>query len=293
MKLSYTKIKTSVLIFWLLGLTLGTESFAYHLDDHRAITQQAFKEIATCFPKSSALLDIQWLVTGDLDEDTDLVTKWFFYSHYFNPYKHLAMARGDSAARVRNLSAYLTPGTSNSLDVSEIEDLGHLIHHFQDMTVPAHVVPVSHGFFDGFESFQFAGDIASGMSCDQIAALAESDLQTILRETAIQTLASVRENSVDVVAVTNGIENHLNLGLSAFWMESPNDRFGDYGILGNNFGKSNFVLDGVEYRVSPQFAPDFKQRQLRLAVVATLRGLMWQLSPLLMAENPTCLSGVL
>ena len=197
------------------------------------------------------------------------------------------MWRADSAARVADLTPQLTQNAS-TYSSDEVGDLGHLIHHFQDATVPAHVVPVAHSFWDGFETFDFKGDISSGLTCDQIAAFSDTDLETILHDTAVQTLQFVRASVVNITATTDGIDNQIAASLSAFWIESADNNFGQYGYLGNNFGKAKFTVNEINYSVPADFAPTFKQHQMRAAVVATLRGLMWQLGPKLIAGQKVC-----
>jgi hypothetical protein len=127
---------------------------AYHIEEHRTITNQAFQEVAHCFPRAEALLNVEWMANGDVEEDTDLFSKWLFYSHYYNPNKQLNMRRYDSAERVSGLSSNLRNPAINGADADEMSELGHMIHHFQDATVPAHVVPVDHSLWDGFETYK-------------------------------------------------------------------------------------------------------------------------------------------
>lgn len=242
-----------------LALT-SWSALAYHLDDHEAVTHEAFQELIQCFPKAAAMLNVEWMVQGDLDEDTNLFNKWLFYSHYYNPNKKLDMRRADSSERVGALSSTLHQPATDSVDYSEMSDLGHMIHHFQDATVPAHVTPVDHSMWDGFETYK-VGSTSSGYTCAQIASLGGDDPLVILKETALTTLSNIQNWQYGV----------------GFWQESDDDQFGVYGALGNNFGQTSFRQGGRDYQIDAETYQTFKQRQMQLAVRATIRGLMWEL----------------
>jgi hypothetical protein len=256
----------------LLLLAFNLSAHAYHVDEHRVITRQAFKELTACFPKAKPLLSIELIVNGDADEDLDVFTKWLFYSHYYNPNKKLDMRRADSADRVSTLSSTLRTPKNARPNLLEMSDLGHMIHHLQDSTVPAHVVPVDHSLWDGFERYK-SGDFTSGLTCDEITALAASDALTILKDTALSTLSNISGSQYG----------------PGFWVESKSNAFGSYGYLGNNFGEVDFDNDGVSYHIDDSVYVAFKTAQLQLATQATIRGLMWELGGDLKKTNDLCL----
>lgn len=271
------------LIFLLVILAPSAQ--AYHIDDHKAIMHQAFVELADCFQNASTLLDLEWLSSGDVDEDTDLLEKWTTYSHYYNPYKKLNMIREDSSGRIDDLAPEFRH--TGFISTNEMSDLGHAIHHFQDMTVPSHVVPVSHWLFDGFETYDFSGDISSGWTCEDLVAMQQSDMLTILRETAIQTLTNISNSKLTFVSTVGDVKNTVQTDATAFWQESDNDDFGEYGYLGNNFGQTQFSAGDIGYQVSNDYYASFKQTQMKLAVQASLRGLLWELGPDFAASMPS------
>ena len=252
----------------------GHSAMAFHLGDHERITVQAYNEFVRCF--SGVPLDKDILVDGNLNEDTDIVTKGLIYSHFYSPKKKLDMWREDSSGRILNLEPSLAQCRNNSAKWTEYEvfDLGHVIHHFQDMAVPSHVVPVGHSFFDGFESFKIRGDISSGWSCAEIAASRDSELEKILDDTARATLKSVAGFRVEAVDANAHTTRHFR-GFD-FWQESHDNGFGDYGPLGNNFGNTgDIVTDLGIFYISQEAFRAFKQEQMKQAVRASLRGLAW------------------
>ena len=267
-----------------VALTLGAlwpqAAQAYHLGDHKRIALQAVSEINHCYPGLISEFHSFVLWTSDLDEDIDILRKDFVYSHYFNPYKHLNMWRYDSSVRVSRLEKALLEDAAGGDNGGFLvyAHLGHAIHQLQDMTVPAHVVPVAHWLNDGFEKFPFKGDISSGLSCNQLKQLpsatnAAPDLNTLLIRTAKQTLASVAAIRLKI------LRNNKPEWISgaAFWQESSNNDFGHYGVLGNNYGRSSFVVNGVHYVIpnAQKFYAKFKQQQMKLATRVSAQALYW------------------
>lgn len=262
------------IISLIAGAVMGCSAMAFHLGDHERMTVQAYNEFVKCF--KGVAFDRDTLVDGNLSEDTDLITKGLIYSHFYSPKKKLDIWREDSSGRILNLEPSLMQCKMNPSTWTnyEIFDLGHVIHHFQDMAVPAHVVPVGHSLFDGFESYKVSGDISSGWSCAEIAASRNSDLENILNDTAFETLKAIDDYHFEGVDA-NTHKARLFSG-KYFWMESTDNGFGSYGLMGNSFGTTDdIVTDFGIFYVSEEAFRSFKHQQMKLAVRASLRGLAW------------------
>lgn len=257
----------------------ATSAFAFQLGDHRLVMAQAYREFVNCFPEFKDRLNYSWLENADVNEDLDLVNKELFYSHFYNPNKKLRMWRKDSSGRIEDLKPSLLQcrATNEKLSSDNVSDLGHMVHHFQDMAVPAHVVPVNHSFWDGFENFPVAGDISTDMSCDEILAAGAAEPEDILRETAEATLNAIA--TWKVPAMTESRQVVAPIEGSEFWIEASDDSFGSYGMVGNHFGDTEFTRDAETVIVSKSSFDNFKRDQMRLAVAATVRGLVWALKP--------------
>lgn len=264
---------------FVLLLTIAANSFAFQFFDHKKITRQAVQEFVACFPETRDLLNYDALIRGNLNEDLDLINKELFYSHYYNPFKDIKMFRSDSAGRVRDLEPQLEQASYRRVTASELSRLGHAIHHFQDMAVPSHVVPVKHSFFDGFERLKVDGEISSRWSCEDLRNHSSTSLSHILHSTAVQTIENIENARLEVRAVIDGNLNSISADGGAFWIQAPGDDFGEYGFLGNHFGQNHFWHDGAEYNVPENFATEFKRQQMRLAVRSTLKALAWLLVP--------------
>lgn len=155
---------------------------------------------------------------------------------------------------------------------------GRLIHHMQDMATPSHVVPVYHGgkLKDQYEVFceplaeVFKTDLvekgASGSSGYQVT-LTKDEINTFIERyevvcqdagdrhplytlytfVASQTLEYLLANQFNYRE--NGEEKTGDWSL--FWQEnavnnsSDHQGFGNFGPLGNNFGKAAFTVDSM------------------------------------------------
>ncbi|MEM1231096.1 MAG: hypothetical protein AAGI15_11200 [Pseudomonadota bacterium] len=115
-------------------------------------------------------------------------------------------------------------------------DLGRIANYVQDVTSPAHAVPVYTGRFwrfslsDRFDGFRVDKDALAGTLTDLCEAVLPlpDDFQSVLRARADETLAAVR-------APIPGMPAQW----SAFWRPSKDPAsFGDYGRAGNNFGRA-------------------------------------------------------
>lgn len=73
----------------------------------------------------------------------------------------------------------------------------------------------------------------------------------------------------------------------AFWVESTDNEFGTYGVLGNSFGDAKIQTDQSDVLVSDGVYREFKRQQMKLAVRATLRGLVWAFNPQTLVAQAT------
>ena len=268
-------MKTLILISLLFA---GQYAHAFGLSDHKRIMLQAVAEFNACLSGSIDSLSSGVLWMSDLDEDLNVIRKDLFYSHYYNPEKPLKMFRYDSSVRVKVLAKEIEvdDGLYGRYNDFSLTDLGHLIHHVQDMAAPPHVVPVSHGLTDGFEqNTEVSGEISSGLSCYEIKKLS-ARYTDIHQWTAQATLNKVRSSSfwIQVQPLNSGgqIIKAL-LSVISFWAPSSDSSFGEYGILGNVYGQNQFTVADKTYKVAPDFYQEFKRQQLKLAVQGSLRSL--------------------
>ncbi len=112
--------------------------------------------------------------------------------------------------------------------------LGRIVNYVQDMTSPAHVVPVFTARWwrwdisDRFDRYPVDVDAVSAAVGDDCADLeaAPEDWDALLSATAERTLSAVREQIPG-----------LPVSWQAFWRIGEPGGFGGYGGAGNNFGR--------------------------------------------------------
>ena len=254
-------------------------AYGFQLGDHKRITYQAVDELLRCVPSAADLLSTRWILFGNLEEDLNVAKKGLVYSHYYHPHKELTMARYDSMARISALQTSLMQRAEDgsSAGIFGMMELGQTIHHLQDMAVPLHVLPVAHGMSDGFEGFSINADISSGLGCDQIGSVIVTAPEALLKETALETLAMVGTETIDIEAAKNGQLTKLKVTGRDFWQEGTGTEFGDYGKLGNVFGMTEFRVASVDFRVRHDDYVAYKQNRMKHAVRATIRALAWRL----------------
>jgi len=258
-------------------LSPASKAQAFGLDDHAWVTVIAAEEVRSCLgPQSLTQETTLSLSEENLGEDLAFIQKFTTYSHYFHPEGALRFTfRYDSSVRVGKLQERLLDlGTMTFWNRSDLlHAAGVVLHHIQDMAVPAHVVGVTHGMDDGFESYDVRDVLpprSTGLlehdDCLRISRLAdEQDYLSIQRGLAEQTLRLSRTGSLGVLE--KGLP--ARLPLSAFWSEQPASGWGAYGFLGNHFGENWFLVNHVDYEISREEYRSFKLARLRAAVDAT------------------------
>lgn len=161
-------------------------------------------------------------------------------------------------------------------EASFFSDLGRIANYVQDVTSPAHAVPVYTGRFwrfslsDRFNGFRVDKDALAAeleSACEDALPLPQS-FEAVLREVADSTLSAV-----------NAPITGMPAQWSAFWRPSKDPSgFGDYGRAGNNFGRAvQFrCADGARC-VLLEDDPLYRRFALarhRAAVVGTLQALL-------------------
>ncbi len=259
-------------------ILVTSEASAFRLPEHERITRRAVLEFNHCFDNALSRTTENTLVSANKSEDTDLINKWLWYSHFYHPEKPLEdMRRYDSSVRVNELEAEIKKLLwPLKQDNSELyTQMGYVVHHFQDMASPLHVVPVMHGLGDKFEAYvlteeEFQNYMPENIDCTIYTTLNDVNLFTILKETAAKTLAKARDY---LFAFKDGQLGKLRW--KAFWKESEDNSFGQYGFLGNVFGVTKIKTSLHSYDIAESEYKDFTAGQLRLGINATERALYW------------------
>ncbi len=253
---------------FVFSFVFSKAALAFHLGDHTIITQQALKEFEKCYPRIFQKEEPFFLLTSDLEEDINVVRKDLLFSHYFNPDKVLPMFRKDSLARITDLATDIKNDQNSILLYMHV---GHALHHLQDMSVPAHVTPITHGFNDTFETYEVKKqNLESGLSCQELEKLARQvpALSELLVAAARNTLNEIEKLTVPITRVDNSGTVNFSVPGKTFWQSVDGNEFGRYGSLGEHFGEIEVSFTGnIKIKVPEKFYEDFKNHALQKAVI--------------------------
>ncbi len=151
----------------LAALVISFDAQAFRLEEHATLTRLAATEFEICYPGLLDISSIDALVDSNLNEDRNLPRKWLQYSHFYNPTKPILDLRkfpsevsasdfrlGQLQTTIEGISISSAQTAAGIMDFfkQSLPELGHAIHHIQDMASPPHVVPVMHDLRDRYES---------------------------------------------------------------------------------------------------------------------------------------------
>jgi hypothetical protein len=253
-------------------LASAPSAFAFHVPEHVKITSRAVDQLRKCglLPEAWGPDWTQAVVRADEDEDYNFLRKWSHYSHYYNPLHPIEQSRADSSASVGESAQEIAAQPGDPLAVNQL--IGRIIHHVQDASVPAHVVPVAHASSDGFELFAIDSFYSEPLSPADCPALEAAEPLRLLHDNAMATLEALNEPfafQVDRVPQTD-------LWLGAFWEAGQGNAFGRYGTLGNSFGKLELPMaDGRTASFVAEEYARFKRARVSAAVKATAAAILW------------------
>ena len=292
-------------------------------NDHEKITKFATKNFKHLFTSEfKKLLEVEekrsYIAEGSKKEDEGVFVRsknWHFYraenSHYLKPFP-LLLGLGTIHPSSRNRFIEHTTTLANKRDTSNIESIfllaGRIIHHIQDMSTPAHVIPIYHGptiypvHFpskkDGFENFS-ENHIDNYLQTSKIS-ITHNDQDRIIKESnnnmislydlvANRTLEYLESDNACFKAKVNGIEKTVTPDL--FWLkfdpiEPHNDKrdgWGRYGPFGEVIDKKCYFgvpsstkkYNGDNYSISFSNYKHIYTYLLKQMVVDTLTVLLY------------------
>lgn len=272
---------------WLFFFSLNANalfSFGYNKTNHEHITRLAIKLLnQECQYTFINEKEAEAIIAGNISED-HFGFKWLnrlWNQHFYNPRKpedkweriHSIDVRFERIAK----RCFERIGTS-----SYYYSIGEVIHHIQDVTNPAHVVPVYHG---GYKKDQFdEQDILQyNLKVDDLDTNKKYNapyLLSILKPIALTTLDGINEQFQVKVKVNGQVLSRL-IDWSYFWKEDSNTWFGYYGLLGapsdskgertDNYMSSEIVRKDSTYIMDKKTYTDYSSQQIKLAIVETAK----------------------
>lgn len=278
--------------------------------DHRRLTRKALElfHVYTGSELSAHLLQhSEQVEQGAEDADyhpfTTRITNWHFYPQN-NHLQPKVLYVGDL------LPLPVTP-TSEKILAHRVEELrrefakdhparveelvGRILHHIQDMSTPAHVVPVYHGprLKDSYEVYSQAHTEAvlealvfgvgqyNALKAEQL-----DDILAIYHGAAQATLLMLYDDPEERFYIQLNAEEALG-GWRRFWLryaeldgscaEPPLEDypgFGCYGPLGRHFGERSVQVQGDVYEVEPEHYRRLHRRLVNKQIVDSVHTLV-------------------
>lgn len=251
----------------LIVFIFTSKSYAYSVDNHKDLTRISIKIFNQC---ASDSFEESWitpldeteefrLIDGSYSEDEDYfdkTTNWHFYDREGSigresPLKIFKKIIAEPTMHSRFNQLEITVRNLVKIDGirswQPYEAAGKLIHYLQDVTVPAHVVPIFHplndGFGDSFDDYQVnETELLKKFDvnfCNEMKSLKNKSYNSILDFYANQTFIALN-NSIDDLTGDQGDPIKWNV----FWNIKTNTRmFGSYGIAGNQYGNKYICID--------------------------------------------------
>ncbi len=232
---------------------------------------------------------------------------WHFYNNNLNIDNKIHRGRRTSEKRVKNLikdiDKYIErfERKQKRRDAKKLLDAaGRLAHHIQDMSTPSHVVPVYHGLGlkDEYENYskRYAGKAKIIFNSHRIGNKDDiyiKEINIAEHTTSLEARYSPSLHALYNLYVASAEstleylrENGFNLDVddepqymkwNNFWREKDDtfeskkhQGFGDFGKLGNNFGKPSFRIDKTLYKISNDQYLNLYNYLLRKSVLDTL-----------------------
>lgn len=280
-------IKCSISFFPLVVLifTAG-DLFPYNSDNHRIITERAVKYLNEKFPGFVTEDEARQLLKGNISEER-FGLKWLnrpFRQHFYNPEKDENLRRKWKSIN-KHFNSISTKLQDKKSSRRFFYSLGEVIHYIQDMTNPAHVVPVYHGgccMKDKFDeqnlsnvpppmtSISVNRDFYKPFDKSILGPVASETLNRLKIEFDVRRTRKVNDHEVSDVIVADW---------SYFWKADDDGWFGEYGSLGHpngkpggfsdNFSETRIERGTVVYEIEESVYVDFTEDQISLAVLKT------------------------
>lgn len=225
------------------GLLLAEPCRAYEPATHQEFTFIAAKQLNRCLEGTGiprlTPLQVRYVVKGDVEQAQG---SWFFSQFRWGYYDRANQQQRTLLwvidTRLHDHFEQLERELAKAQEMSErYSDLGYVANYLQNMTSPAHVVPVyftrwwRFSLSDRFDAYPVdegaLEQAAQATDCESLLQAPNPTIEEMLRDTASATLLAVQRR-IDGWPVT----------WQAFWkLADDPEQFGEYGRAGNNFGR--------------------------------------------------------
>jgi len=275
--------KSALLAVTLLFLTLTVPAFAYQASSHQQLTFLAARHLNACAEQLGVQpltpLQVRYIAKASVKQASPGFFKSLVRWNYYERNAQLERtAVGVVNTRMHDEFNDVIRAMSRQTDASKkYAQLGRIVSYIQDMTSPAHVVPIFYTRFwrlnitDRFNAYsietaQFEAQLSD--MCGFANKNSDFNLLDVLIMTADKTLTAVQEP----------VEG-LPTSWQAFWeLDEQAEDWGEYGVAGNNFGRKVDFKCGDQKCIllndDPLYREFATQRHIQ-AVKSTLLALYW------------------
>lgn len=256
---------------------------AYESDIHQQLTFVAAKQFSRCAQgidgiEQPSALDTRYIVRANVAQaETNLFVRMFRWNYYNRANEENRSAMWMIDTRFHDHFDGLNRALSRDNDRRQrLRTFGRILTYLQDVTSPAHVVPVFStrwwrlSFGDRFDRYGVDVDAIENAlegACDDLQEVAPS-FDALLSATAADTIQSVR-SKIDGFPTT----------WESYWKFADEAQdFGEYGKAGNHFGaRTQFSCGGKERCLLLDNDPLYKAFALErhvTAVKATMQAML-------------------
>jgi len=264
------------------GGLLAESVHAYDPDLHQQFTFIAAKQLNRCLEGSSlprlTPLQVRYIAKSDVAQAQGSWFGQFRWGYYDRAAQNQRKLLWVIDTRLHDHFKQLETEMTSAREMGDqYSDLGYITNYLQNMTSPAHVVPVYFtrwwrlsfsDRFDGYPIDEAAIEKSMNVDCETLLASPDQPVEEVLRDTAAATLRAVQRR-IDSLPVT----------WQAFWkLADDPEQFGEYGRAGNNFGRRVEFKCGETKCVlldkDPLYDAFALDRHVE-AVNATMRAMLW------------------
>lgn len=216
-------------------LLASAPAIAFKPARHKEYTQRAGSWLKGCGFGPQVAEDFKHLAQGTENEDkpTLLRARNWHYAHNPKMSRGFVFMRTDLEGifprRVDEVVAYAQSDTCKRAVL--FEKAGRVLHYIQDMRVPAHVIPINHGFVfgdDQFDGYPFIYEEINGPTHAECDGWKEAKRNVTSRELH-RLLRQARDDTrqqIDRKLKVNGMDQACTWG-QVFWCDSTREACGD------------------------------------------------------------------
>jgi hypothetical protein len=269
----------------LIAILFSIQAFGYSIEFHGKLSALSFKVLKSCGLNSS--LDSNLVIESSIDEDTDpykawgvfsRIWNWHFYGEGFWQQKSSSKyslnktfsRRWKDLLTLRDQAFLIQDPIQQKKEISNIA--GALAHYIQDVTNPAHIVPIYHGpgRLDSFDYYTLKNNDYNFFSqkiCEDILRFSKlKSISDILKMVAFATFQNMKK---EFIFLENDTARKIMFS-KAYWQypQASTDFFGRYGEFGNSFGETD-LDDRKNIKIDQAVFDDFFFAQNILALIGS------------------------